>query len=286
MSTLFYPDISGYQGNIDLAGVPAACAKATEGSSYASPAYAAQKAEAARSGAFFFGYHFLRHGDAAAQARHCHSVVGKVPLMVDFEPTGSSAPRLADCTEFIRAYRAEGGVTHLDYLPHWYWLQLGAPDLKPLRDLGMLLVSSAYPGSYTGDHASGWAPYGGMSPVIWQYTSTQALHGQRVDYNAYRGTLAELESLVRTGKLPGSKPGVPGVPVMPASVLHLGSQGGDVTLLQERLSGSHLEGVRGIAVDGVFGQQTDTAVRNFQKLKGLAVDGIVGPETWRAVWAL
>lgn len=280
--TIFYPDVSGYQGSIDLAGVPAACAKATEGTGYASPWYAAQEAEAARSGAFFFAYHFLHAGSAPQQAAHCHSVTGDMPLMLDFEPTAASAPGLGDAAEFTREYRRLGGACWLAYLPHWYWLQLGAPDLKPLRNLGMLLVSSAYPGGYTGDHGSGWQPYGGMSPVIWQYTASQALHGQRVDYNAYRGTLAELKSLVRTGKLPGTTTG----PVMPASVLHVGSQGADVELLQGKLAGSHLPGVRGIAVDGVFGQQTETAVRNFQSLEGLAVDGIVGPETWHAVWAL
>jgi peptidoglycan hydrolase-like protein with peptidoglycan-binding domain len=282
--TIFYPDISGWQGgSVDLAGVPAACAKVTEGTGFTSPAYAEQKAEAARSGAFFFAYHFLRRGDAQGQAAYCHARVGATPLMLDFEPTGSSAPNLTDAAAFITAYRKAGGTCWLAYLPHWYWLQLGAPDLKPLRDLGMLLVSSAYPGGYPGDHGSGWDSYGGMNPTIWQYTASQALHGQRVDYNAYRGTLAQLESLVRTGKLPGSKPGVP---VMPVSVLRLGSQGGDVSLLEEKLAGSHLPGVRGIAVDGVFGQQTETAVRNFQSLEGLAVDGIVGPATWPMVWAL
>lgn len=279
--TIFYPDISGYQGNIDLSSVPAACAKVTEGSSYASPAYGEQKAMAARDGAFFFAYHFLRHGNAAEQAARCHAVAGSVPVMVDFEPSGASSPALADATAFTDAYRAAGGTAHLVYLPHWYWLQLGAPDLRPLRDRGMLLVSSAYPsGAYQGDHGSGWDAYGGMSPVIWQYTSGQPLHGQRVDYNAYRGTLAGLESLVRTGKLPGTGP------VMPASVLHLGSQGADVRVLQGKLSGSGLPGVRGITVDGVFGQQTETAVRNLQALRGLTVDGIVGPLTWHAAWAL
>lgn len=38
-----------------------------------------------------------------------------------------------------------------------------------------------------------------------------------------------------------------------------------------------------VAVDGLFGPKTDTAVRDFQRQKGLAVDGIVGPRTWAAL---
>jgi hypothetical protein len=277
--TIFYPDISGHQGNIDLSGVPAVCAKATEGTTFTSPAYAEQKAAAAKASAFFFAYHFLK-ADAApgAQADHCHAAAGATPLMLDMELEGGSRPGVPAAAAFIDRFRSLGGHCWLLYLPHWYWQAVGSPDLRPLIDRGMLLVSSAYPGGYPGDHGSGWQPYGGMSPVIWQCTSTQALHGQRVDYNAYRGTLPQLRSLVTTGTAVSSGP--------PASVLHLGSQGSDVTLLQRKLSGSHLPGVRGITVDGVFGQQTETAVRNLQSLSGISVDGIVGPATWAAAWAL
>jgi peptidoglycan hydrolase-like protein with peptidoglycan-binding domain len=36
-------------------------------------------------------------------------------------------------------------------------------------------------------------------------------------------------------------------------------------------------------IDGVFGAQTETAVRAFQTERGIAVDGIVGPITWRNI---
>ena len=39
----------------------------------------------------------------------------------------------------------------------------------------------------------------------------------------------------------------------------------------------------GLAVDGVFGPQLETAVRQFQQGAGLTVDGIVGPATWAAL---
>jgi peptidoglycan hydrolase-like protein with peptidoglycan-binding domain len=40
---------------------------------------------------------------------------------------------------------------------------------------------------------------------------------------------------------------------------------------------------KNVAVDGVFGPDTDAAVRAFQGSRGLAVDGIVGPHTWLAL---
>ena len=58
--------------------------------------------------------------------------------------------------------------------------------------------------------------------------------------------------------------------------LRNGSQGDDVKYLQETLKGLGYA----IGVDGIFGQETDKAVREYQKKNGLSVDGIVGPQTW------
>ena len=52
------------------------------------------------------------------------------------------------------------------------------------------------------------------------------------------------------------------------------SHGRQVELVQHAL---------GIAVDGVYGPETEAAVRSFQHAHGLAVDGIVGPETSAAM---
>ena len=54
-------------------------------------------------------------------------------------------------------------------------------------------------------------------------------------------------------------------------ILKLGSRGTDVKNLQQCLS---------LAVDGIFGEITEEAVKVYQKENALAVDGIVGPQTW------
>ena len=42
-------------------------------------------------------------------------------------------------------------------------------------------------------------------------------------------------------------------------------------------------GYRTGGLDGIFGSQTEQAVRNYQRARGLAVDGIVGCNTWRSL---
>jgi len=212
--TIFYPDVSGHQTGIDLKSALAVCIKATEGTGYTNPDYTRAKKNARDHGAFQFAYHFLLEGDAAAQARHCHSVVGGTPLMVDVEITGQSHPSLRDTTTFIDAFRRAGGTTHLVYFPHWYWEQLGGPSLKPLSNRHMRLVSSAYT-KYTDDSSgTGWVGYGGMTPTVWQYSSSVRFNGMNIDFNAYRGshpgdqshaavddTVEQFKSIVTTGQL-------------------------------------------------------------------------------------
>jgi hypothetical protein len=72
-------------------------------------------------------------------------------------------------------------------------------------------------------------------------------------------------------------------PKWPAGLtLILGNKGNAVEALQTALSDSGITGVRGIVKDGVFGQQTRTAIRNFEVAENLALDpdglALAGPQ--------
>lgn len=64
--------------------------------------------------------------------------------------------------------------------------------------------------------------------------------------------------------------------------LHKGDEGDHVEVLQAILDGYGYTGKNGnpLSKDGVFGENTDYAVRNFQSRNGLNPDGIVGDDTW------
>lgn len=61
--------------------------------------------------------------------------------------------------------------------------------------------------------------------------------------------------------------------------LRYGARGSAVSELQRSLN-SH---GASIAVDGVFGSKTLSAVKSFQRGAGIGVDGVVGPKTWNAL---
>ncbi len=72
------------------------------------------------------------------------------------------------------------------------------------------------------------------------------------------------------------------VPEPTKPTLRTGSRGEDVRILQENL---RQLGFLNDTADGIFGTNTNAAVRNFQKAQGLSVDGVVGAGTWAALGA-
>jgi peptidoglycan hydrolase-like protein with peptidoglycan-binding domain len=97
------------------------------------------------------------------------------------------------------------------------------------------------------------------------------------------GTLVALSAGPTASLAEASATGSPSAPPNPEPptttehtvTLSFGSEGRQVRLLQQALSG--------IKVDGVFGPETEEAVRRYQASSGLTVDGVVGPATSSAL---
>ena len=78
-----------------------------------------------------------------------------------------------------------------------------------------------------------------------------------------------------------------GIGTVPPNVtLRTGARGVDVIILQYILDfiAAFFPNLPTLAQDGIFGPQTEHAVREFQRMMGLPVDGVVGSATWRALY--
>ena len=196
-----FPDISHYQANLSLTGAVAAIAKATQGVSYADPSYVNFHRQATALRIPFSGYHWIDRSDPGSQARWYRDHAGGAPCMWDAEDDGSTVPRIVAATVALRAL---GGHAWGAYLPHWWWQgHLGSPNLRPLQAAGLVLVSSDY---RTTPPNTGWQPYGGVTPTVWQFTDAQMFNGFKCDFNKFNGTPAQLGALFTGATPPPSHP--------------------------------------------------------------------------------
>lgn len=83
-------------------------------------------------------------------------------------------------------------------------------------------------------------------------------------------------------RVPVRRPRVPSgeTPRIERPLLRRTARGEEVKALQQRLRAA---GFLAGAADGIFGPQTERAVRKYQRAQGLKADGIVGPLTWGAL---
>jgi len=73
--------------------------------------------------------------------------------------------------------------------------------------------------------------------------------------------------------------------VYPGVALRVGSRGADVQTMQKYLNviGTRYPSIPRLTEDGIFGNGTAAATREFQRIFGLASDGVIGPATWDAI---
>lgn len=212
--TIFGPDISSYQHGVNVRALtdPFCLLKCTEGTYYTDADYENWLAQAKGSGKLVVAYHFVSGEDPDAQAAHllAHVIDKTLPVMLDWEPTGTYRPTLAQLLAVADALVRHGLRPKLAYAPRWYWAQIGSPSLAGLSARGMGLVSSAYSGGsgYPGDNAAGWSAYGGLTPTLYQYTDVAVEGGQKVgDMNAYRGTIQQFAAFLGATTPTPSSPG-------------------------------------------------------------------------------
>jgi peptidoglycan hydrolase-like protein with peptidoglycan-binding domain len=98
---------------------------------------------------------------------------------------------------------------------------------------------------------------------------------KRVSLGALAALTVGPTASIASGQGTGSANSEPATTNEHVIVLTEGSEGRQVQLLQRALGG--------VNVDGIFGPQTEEAVKSFQAKSGLTVDGIVGPQTSAAL---
>jgi lysozyme len=207
--TIYGVDVSGYQPNFDFAqcraqGFDFAVIKATEGSNYINPSYSKQLQASVNAGLLTCSYHFVHATDVPGQLAELERYVDRrYPVWLDSEMDGSGEYNAS--VQLHDQARRDGWNVVGDYFPRWFWSSIGSPNLVPLG----ALWSSGYPTSRTGaavdiyaaaggDSGSGWAAYGGSSPVLWQFTDAATVANYtRIDADAFRGTRDQLAALLQ-----------------------------------------------------------------------------------------
>jgi len=290
--TVFIADVASYQHGLIPAELHPDCAalfiKATQGSAYVDPDYAAWLTEAKAAGLLVAAYHYLDGTVPAAQAAWLQRHIGDetLPVMLDFEQGGwQQALEVAD------AMAAVGLRPRLLYFAHGRWVSLGSPPLlASLSSRGLTLINAAYPSSaagspvklYPGDSAPEWAAYGGVTPGLWQFTDAGIESGQRVDINAYRGSATQLAALLGQAAPKTPTPAPPTAHPLSWPTVSPGNSGPWVVTMQRALM---LAGQDPHGVDGNDGTHTKAAVEAAQRAFGIQADSVCGPITWQHLQA-
>lgn len=108
-----------------------------------------------------------------------------------------------------------------------------------------------------------------MDCYMWQYSDAEFVDGIKglVDHDYLYGELIDNNKQGSECKLD-------------VSIVSKGSTGTQVKTIQALLMMKFGISCGDYGCDGIFGNDTDTAVRNFQRKFGLVIDGIVGVNTW------
>jgi|GEM_PF-5690683 len=279
-------DVSHHQGEVDWAGVSGegvsfAVAKATEGGDYTDPRFAENWQGIADAGIPFRGaYHFFRMTSSpSAQADNFGDRLEEgglrtgdmLALDIERKDGKTGAEIHAAAAEWVDAIHARFPDHRLLIYSGHFWRHV----VRSSDPLGCELWLPAYVGGeWVPDKL---VPSAWTEALIWQYSSKGSLSGigGNVDVNRCRLSEDELGQWLRFEL----EHPVPAGPTATYPTLRRGDRGEAVSRLQQALAGAGFLD----QVDGIFGPDTETAVKRFQADRGLREDGIAGSETWGAL---
>lgn len=200
-------------------------AKCSEGNYYQDPYWVPTLAWCRKNDFPAVPYHYVTTNDAASQVQTFVGNGGGTTVMLDFEANSGD---INNFWAVVNAFNAAGVQVTLSYVPHWYWQEIGSPDLTGAPGLiassyvgGSGYASALYPGD---DWANGWFSYGGATPAILQFTDAAIVAGVSVDCNAFKGSLDELNTLL-TGAPPVTQPTDPTLAVVQDNQVQLRGPG-------------------------------------------------------------
>ena len=144
-----------------------------------------------------------------------------------------------------------------------------------------LYVGCAFKRPYEGGHGNQSQHYAGTSFDVGQnLTNAQRNVLRNSARNSGVWTYVEPASLSPTWVHFDRRFGTPACSSGGYPIVRRGSRGNYVCIAQDDLN---TLGYRTGGLDGVFGAQTESAVRRYQTSRGLTSDGIVGCNTWRSL---
>lgn len=270
-------DISHHQGAPDLAAVRRSgrrfvVVKATEGTGYTDPQFAASRSRAHAAGLVVGLYHFARAGDAHAEASaFAHAVGGLQPgefVVLDWEVT---APDPAGwCATWLAATRDALGVTPLIYLNQS--ARDGSDWTRVVRS-GVPLWLARYDGSTDACGSGRWP-----APAMKQYSESGTVPGVAgpVDLDVFYGTEDELRAHGRPAAQPWED----------LPTLHYGDRGPAVLDLQ-RFMVRVFPSYNAYTPTGNYLERTAAGIAEFQHRTGIA-DGdgrLVDVRTKKQLWS-
>lgn len=270
-------DISRWQYNINLAAVPCdfVIIKATQGTSYVSPAFKKQIEEAIRLEKLIGVYHYAGGGGAIPEASHFLNTVkdyiGKAIMVLDWE--GDQNPNFAS-PEYAQAFLAYvkqfTGIVPFIYMSKSVCRQYTWDSSYPLW---CAQYKNQQPTGYQEDPWTDKKGFGQWKEcVILQYSSKGQLPGYQGNLDLDKAYIDKAE----WQRYAGSNVSIDTPYYL---TLRKGDTGEEVKCWQAFLN---LKGYDCGPNDGIFGDRTEKSVMKWQQDHGMEA-GIIGPQTWETL---